>query len=335
MEYRDLSRIVASDADDGVDPPARVRRFEFVRSTGRLDLRKLAAALLLSASLLGVLFYAGGQALNSGVAWLHRQPQYQLPFDRIELPIPPPACFRGGTSTFLDRVRRNAEESEVLPILDVDPERIRAAFKRFPWVEQVLSVEFPPRGLVVRLAYREPVAKVQLPGADQLLLDREGCILPVDDIDVEQVKRLIWIRGDGLTAPAKDRVGKLWRTEASETSRGAVVDRGVIQAAHLAGFLLEPARREQAESSSALRIVTIYATDPPANRGLFIRNADGTTILWGRGPGDEQPGEQTAPEKWEILVDQAGRNLLKPGQLGDFWEFGRNEMRFKRVASGS
>ncbi len=334
MEYRDLSRIVASEAADDAEAPARVRRFEFVRSTGRLDLRKLVAALLLSVSVLAVLLYAGGQVVNSGVAWLHRQPQYQLPFDKIELPIPPPACFRGGVATFLDRVRRNAEEAEVLPILDVDPERIRAAFKRFPWVEEVLSVEFPPRGLVVRLAYREPVAKVQLTGADQLLLDREGCILPVDDIDVEHVKPLIAIKGDGLTRPGKDRIGKLWRTEASETPRGSLVDQGVIQAAHLAGFLLESTRREQADASSGLKIVTIYATEP-ANRGLFIRNAEGTSILWGRGPGDEQPGEQSASEKWDLLVDQAARKQLKPGQVGDYWEFGRNEMRFKRVAAAS
>jgi hypothetical protein len=334
MEYRDLSRIVAPEADDGAEAPLRVRRFEFVRSTGRLDLRKLAAALLLLASGLGVLVYAGGRAWHSGVAWLHRQPQYQLPFDRIELPNPPPACFRGGAATFLDRVRRNAEEAEVLPLLDVDPERIRAAFKRFPWVEQVLSVEFPPRGLVVRLAYREPVAKVQIGPADQLLLDREGCILPVDDIDVEEVDRLIWIKNVGTTPPGKDRVGKLWRTEASETSHGATVDHGVIQAAHLAGFLLEPSRREQAESSSALRIMTIYATEP-ANRGLFVLNADATMILWGRGPGDEQPGEQSATEKWDLLVDQAARKLLKPGKPRDFWEFGRNEMRFKQFPIGS
>jgi hypothetical protein len=58
-------------------------------------------------------------------------------------------------------------------------------------------------------------------------------------------------------------------------------------------------------------------------------------ILWGRGPGDEQPGEQSASEKWSLLVDQAERKLLKPGQPRDFWEFGRNEMRFKRVGNGS
>lgn len=332
MEYRDLSRIVASDGDDGQEAPARIRRFEFVRSTGRLDLRKIAAVLLLAVSLVAVLGYVGGQVARSTIAWLHRQPQYQLPFDQIELPVPPPACFRGGAYAFLERVRRNADEAEILPVLDVNPERIDRAFKLFPWVEAVESIEFPPRGLIVRLAYREPVAHVLVATSDQVVLDRHGLILPLEDIDTERLGRLILIRGEGLTVPSTDRLGKLWKTETPQTPRRAAVDEAVLQAARLSGFLLEPSRKEQAESTSALRILAVIISDP---RGLFLQNSENAMILWGRGPGDEQPGELSAQEKWGILANQAAKGLLKPGQNGDYWEFGRNELRFKRYNAGS
>ncbi|MDG3003048.1 hypothetical protein [Paludisphaera mucosa] len=335
MNYRDIPRIVASDGDDDApEVPSRPRRFEFVRTTGRLDVRRLATACVLTACILAVLAYAGGHAVSSAVAWLHKQPRYQLRFDRIELPVPPPSCFRGGAATFLDRVRRNANEPEVLPVLDVDPDRIGDVFKHFPWVERVESIAFPPRGLVVRLAYRIPVARVQVTAADQVVLDREGCILPQQDIDTERLGRLISIQVHGLTLPDKDRVGKIWRTETAKTPERAAVDRGIVQAAKLAGFFLEPGREAEAVAEPSLQVLAIH-DDPKLNRGWFVQTTPGAFILWGRGPGDEQPGEPSAAEKWDMLAKRAQDGGLKPERPRDYWTFGRSGLSYIRAASAA
>ena len=333
MEYRDRTRIVAPDGeDDAAESPPRVRRLPFAKAAGRLDLRKVATASTLAALLIALIFYAGGLALRSAVGWLHAQPQYQLPFTRITLSTPPPECFRGGATAFLDRVRRNANEPETLSLLDVDPDRLADAFKQFPWVERVESIEFPPRGLVVRLAYRTPVARVQASPADQVILDREGCILPVEDIDTERVGRLIVIRYKGMKLPSADRVGKLWQTGGTDDPARADLDRDVVQAAKLAGFLLQPERESVAKAEPAARVRTILPDDSGFNRGLFVHTSLQTFILWGRGPGYEQAGEPQAEEKWGILVKWAKSGELKASRDGDFWTINRTGMTYTPAA---
>lgn len=323
MEYRDRTRIVAPEGDDdGEDFPGRPRRFELARAAGRLDLRKVAVASGIVVTLLAVIFYAGGNAVAWLVGWLHRQPQYQLPFNQIELPVPPPECFRGGAAAFLERVRKNAKEPEVLSVLDVDPERLANAFKQFPWVERVELVEFPPRSLVVRLAYRKPVLRVLVGGTVELVLDREGCILPMDDIDVGKVGRLIRFSDPLLVAPSRDRVGLVWKTEKAD------LDRLVIEAARLADFLLDPAREAEAKANPALRVTYILPDRPPRNRGLFIQRGTQTYILWGFGPGYEAAAEPSAEEKWDIMVKQAKTGELSQERPPGYWQFNHTGMVF-------
>ncbi len=332
MEYREPSRIVAAegrvgDLNDDAESASRMRRFEFVRPTGRLDTRRVLAAVVLLASILAVVFYLGGHAIDGAVRWLHRQPRYQLRFDQIELSAPPPSCFRGGAAAFLERVRKNANEPEVLPVLDLAPDRIERAFKLFPWVERVDSIDFPPRGLVVHLAYNVPVAKVLFPTGEQFVLDRHAHLLPIEDIDVECVGGLIQISGQGVVPPKENRTGLVWKTETPDRPELANIDRGVLQAAELAAFLLEPDRIRQAQEMPALRVFVVSATDPHG-RGLFVQNAERAMILWGRGPGEEQPGEPSALEKWKILTTWAKNKSLTAGSVGDYWMFSQNELRF-------
>ena len=326
MDYRELPRIVAPD-DPGEDDPPRPRRFPLSRPV-RLDLRKVATVAMLALSLAAVLFYAGRHAIDSARAWLHAQPRYRLAFDRIELPEPPPDCFRGGTAAFLERVRRNAKEPETLGLLDVDPERLRNAFKSFPWVREVGAIERPPGGLVVHLSYRRPVATVAVAAAAQFVLDREGCILPIEDVDTAKMGRWIWIVGRELTAPPRDREGTIWKTAASDSPHGEALDRGVVQAARLAGFFLDPAREAEAESNPALRVRSITVTDAKLNFSLFVVTVPGVQIHWGRGPGDEAPGEPTAEGKWALLAEQARRGLEQKEER-DFWTFSRTGMVYK------
>lgn len=332
MEYRELPRIVAPH-DDGDEPGPRPRRFPLARP-GRLDLRKVATFAMLAVSLAAVVFYAGRHALGTAMEWLHAQPRYQLPFAKIRLPEPPPECFRGGASAFLERVRRNAKEPEILPLLDVDPARLRTAFKSFPWVAEVGAIERPPGELVVHLKYRRPVAKVGVNVAGQAVrfyLDREGCVLPPDDIDRVSIDGLIWIVGDGLAAPPAERAGTIWKTSAADSAEREALDRDVVQAAKLAGFFLAPER--EAEAAETVKVDHITVTAPRSNAGLIVTTKGKAQIRWGRGPGDEEPGELSAAEKWDFLVREARGGLDRtPG--GGWWLFDRSRIVYRPPVGG-
>ncbi|WP_337174871.1 hypothetical protein [Paludisphaera sp.] len=326
MEYRDLPRIVApDDGGDDLGPRPRQRRFPLARP-GRLDARKIATVGMLALSLAAVIFYAGRQALDASVEWLQNQPRYQLPFGEIQLPEPPPDCFRGGTAAFLERVRRNAKEPEVVSLLKVDPVRLRNAFKAFPWVESVGEIERPPGGLVVHLKYRRPVAKVAVSGAGNFVLDAEGCVLPLEDIDAERVGRLIWIVGNGLTAPPRERAGTIWRTAPADSAEVEGLDRAVVEGAKLAAFLLDPSR--EADTPPDARVYSITVTEVRGDPVLFVVTDRTAQIQWGRGPGDEEPGELTAVEKWDLLVQQARRGLDQKDPH-DLWLFNRSGMVYR------
>ncbi|MDR3617764.1 MAG: hypothetical protein P4L85_00295 [Paludisphaera borealis] len=330
MEYREPSRIVASErrADgliEDADSPSRLRRFEFVRRTGRLDARRLLGAFLLASVALVVVLYVGRQALDGMVSWLHRQPRYQIRFDQIQLATPPPDCFRGGAPAFLERVRKTANEPEKLSVLDLKPDQIVNAFKRFPWVENVESAAVLPGGIEVRLAYNEPAAIVQVAAGVEVVLDRHGVLLPLEDIDTARIGRPIRITGTGVVAPASTRIGLVWKTETPEQPELAKVDRRILQAAKLAGFFMEPKRMREAESAQALRMLVIFATD---RRGLFVQNSENAMLLWGEAPGEEKSDEPSADEKWRILAAKAKSNALEPQKKPGFWTFSHNDMLF-------
>lgn len=332
MEYRELPRIVGPD-DGGEDPSPRPRRFPLPRH-GRLDVRKLATFAMLGLSLAGVMLYVGRQAVDSALTWLHAQPRYQLPFGGIQLPEPPPDCFRGGTAGFLDGVRRNANEPEVLSLLDVDAARLRNAFKSFPWVEEVGEIERPPGGLIVHLKYRRPVARVFITRDQQFVLDREGCVLRSKDIDAGRLGTLIWIVGQNLSAPPVEREGTIWKTATSESPNREALDRGVVQAAKLAGFFLDPARAAEAASLPAVQADVITVAAPKLNRGLFIETVGKIQIHWGRGPGDEEPGELSAAEKWDLLISQARMGMEQKDPL-DMWVFEQSRIVYKPYKGSS
>lgn len=325
MDYRELPRIVAPD-DGGDDPGPRPRRFPLARP-GRLDVRKIATFAILALSLAAVVFYAGRHASEAALEWLQAQPRYQLSFVDIRLPEPPPECFRGGAAAFLDRVRRNAKEPEVLSLLKVDPVGLRNAFKSFPWVAEVGEIERPPGELVVHLKYRTPVARVDVPKAGRFTLDGEGCLLPQEDIDGDRVSRLIWIVSVDLTAPPKERAGTIWKTAIGDSPDREALDRGVVQAAKLAGFFLGR-EREAADRADAVKVRAITVADPRRNAGLIVETEGKAWILWGRGPGDEEPGELTASEKWDLLVRQS-REGLEQRSPRDLWTFGRSGMVYR------
>ena len=169
MEYREPPRIAATEGRlDGVidhpEPRPRLRRFELIRAHRQLDLPRVLAAVLVALAGLGILAYSAAHVVRLAVRWLHQQPQYQLRFQDIRLAEPPPAWFRGGSEAFLKQVRENVDEAESLPVLDLAPDRIERDFRLFHWVDDVRRVEYPPQGITVHLVYKQPVARIPIPG---------------------------------------------------------------------------------------------------------------------------------------------------------------------------
>jgi hypothetical protein len=322
MVYRETPRIAAQDGRlDGViddaDSRPRVRRFDFVRAERQLDLPRVLLAFCLCVAGLTLIGYLGTQALRSMIRWLHQQPQYQVRFLDIRLQDEPPAWFRGGAQAFLRQVRDNVKESEVLPVMDLETERIDRAFRRFPWVDDVTRVEYPPHGITVHLVYKQPVAMIPFAPGQHVILDRKATVLPEEDIDARNLGPLIKIDPKLLEPASDNQPGLAWKSSAPG-AEGPRLERCVLGAATLAGFFQEPERVREAASVPALRVLAIVATD---RRGFFVQNAEGAMIYWGEAPGSEASGNPSAQEKWEVLKKwaKAPANRLLPGR--DFWKF--------------
>ena len=325
MVYRETPRIAAQDGRlDGViddaDSRPRLRRFDFVRAERQLDLPRVLLASCLFVAGVALMGYLGTQVLRSTIRWLHQQPQYQVRFLDIRLQDEPPAWFRGGAQAFLRQVREHAKEAEVLPVMDLETDRIDRDFRLFPWVDHVARVEYPPQGITVHLLYKQPVATIPFPPGGHVILDRKATILPGEDIDTKKLGPLIKITGTGLDQPASDnQPGLAWKSSAPG-AEGPRLERCVLEAATLAGFFQEPDRVREAASVPALRLLAIVATD---RRGFFVQNAEGAMIHWGEAPGSEASGNLEAKEKWELLEKWATTPSRRILPSGDYWRFSR------------
>jgi hypothetical protein len=331
MEYRESPRIApAEERINGVIDEAgsrpRFHRFELRRFERRFDMTRFVLALIAALAVVLCLGYLGARAVRGAVRWLHRQPQYQVKFIDIQLRDPPPAWFRGGTEIFLKRVRDNARERDVLPVLDLESGRIERAFKVFPWVDDVLRVEYPPHSIKVHLAYKTPVAMIPFPRGQQIILDQRGHLLPLEDVDTELLGPLVKITGDDLALPPETNHALAWKSSTINQDR-VRIDHCVLDAARMAGFLTDPDRTRQSRAIPGLRFLEIRATDP---RGLFLYNAEGTWILWGEAPSEEPVGRQAALEKWEILRKWAEKSPRPTIPPRDYWVFSRLELKHVR-----
>jgi hypothetical protein len=339
MDYREHPRTAAAEPrHEGAagDPGARsrFRRFEFRRPERQLDLPRVLLASLILLGLLSAAGYLGIQAARSAVRWLHGQPQYQVAFGAIHLHPAPPSWFRGGIEGFLSQVRERSREPEILPVLDLDPDRLRRAFQDYsPWVEEVVRIATPPHEIHVELVYKKPVAVQESgPGEEAFLLDRNGHLLPGEDVDRDRLGPLIRITGQHLTPSTENRPGGIWKSGLAG-AEAARIEAGVRGAAALAGFFQDPERLTDQKGTPALQVLSIFASDPH-RRGLFLRTADGVQVLWGEPPGKEASGTLTAVQKWDLLRRWAALPSRRELVPGGYWSFSRNELRPVEPAAG-
>jgi hypothetical protein len=332
MEHREPLRIAPVDRrlDAAAESPrefgsSRVYRLGLIGVARRVDPRRLALFTATGLAMLLALGYLASLGKVAAVAWLHRQPYYQLPFDKIRLEPSPPPWYRGGSDAFIEAVRRSARRAQPIGRLDLAPDELAAMFKNHPWVEGV-RVSYPPDGIVAHLRYRRPVAYVQISQGDQLIVDEKGTILPPADVDETMFAplRLTRITAKSLKPPTDPTPGVSWksRTEANDV---ALDDPRIHAAAKLAGFLRDQGESQTGVKLPALRIGEIIVTDFE-HRGIFLLNDEGQTIWWRQAPGEERPGEPKASEKWVMLRKWGESSKKRSLPEHDYWAFSPTEL---------
>lgn len=293
--------------------------------------------LLLAAGLLGggtLAAYVAHRARTALDSWLGDDPRYQVPFRSIVLDPPPPDWYRGGAPAFLDDVRRRSRLPDPVPVLKLKPGELLRAFQQNPWTEAV-RIEYPPRGAVVHVRYREPVAVILTQDGESYLVDGKAVILPPEDLDgnLEQFERrhqLIRIEGRGLAGPDRDTPGLTWepRPGVVDTAQG---NGRILGAVRLAGFLRRKMDEAGQSHSPTLRVTHINPMDSERkeNRGLFIYLKGTTCIQWGAAPGDSDEGHPTAEEKWRILLESQKAGKLKTLPDHDYWKIEAAGLTYK------
>jgi hypothetical protein len=349
MDHREPPRITSGDrsiegtATHQANGPLRSHRVDASTKLRKFDISRGLFAVVASLVIIASLFWAK----HTSIDWLTKQPQYQIAFRSIQLvneageTAEPPRWYHGGTSAFLENVRTFSHQPEAVAVLQTTSDRLSQVFKSYPWIEDVVRVEYGPGSIKVKLRFRKPVAWVQLRGIEQkqIMVDQEATILPSKDIDVSALGRVIKIFGDqqsgGLAPPSDHRDGVRWKSRRDGNNLD-VVDERIQAAAILAAFLVSGERPREAEKCDALRIIGISVSSfhPSIERGnhrrggLFASNAEDTWIYWGDAPGSEQSEALKAEEKWAILREWALTTEARFLEQGDYWEFANDRLRF-------
>ncbi len=173
-------------------------------------------------------------------------------------------------------------------------ERIAAAFVTYPWIQKVHRVtkSFPAQ-VHVEVTYRRPVAIVRGAGG-YYPIDVSGCVLPGNDFSPSDIDRYPIV--EHISSVPDAGQGDPWG------------DPAVEGAARLAAVLMEPtdSGRTLWESwkLSAIIAPSVSALpDEHSDPEFRMRTAGGSTIIWGRAPGTEHPGELSVAKKLQRLTN--------------------------------
>jgi hypothetical protein len=243
--------------------------------------------------------------------WLYQQPAYQIRFEDIELDPPCPAWIKPGRKGLLKHVRAEAGRPPVLALPEIDLKALRDDFQRTsPWIRSVPRlVKRGPNRLIVTAEFREPVAACSWPGRIPLILDRDGVVLPEDELDHAACGFLIELQDlapEGATAAQFTALsGRVLRIAPRQDVEPE--PRPAQAAARLAGYLRGRSLDDAARKPSCT-VDALYLTKD----GFFARTPEKAMIYWKDAPGDEVPGEASADEKWTMLRQWVDRgNDLK------------------------
>ncbi len=215
--------------------------------------------------------------------------QYQVDPAQIRM-SPAPPWIR---SDIKNEVLREASFTGPLSLLDTELTiRIASAFATHPWIASVQRVsKHFPSGLDVEVAYRRPVAMVEVTeGA--LPVDAEGVVLPTSDFKPGEADR--YPRIGGIQTSPGGLVGSAWG------------DAAVVGAAQIAAAL--------ANDFQTLQLFRIVPSGRhPGGRGgveytFAIYTRGGTQIDWGLAPNTTVIGEPPSGEKLARIKQHIAKN---------------------------
>ena len=208
-----------------------------------------------------------------------RGPEYRLKTSAIQLlPVPEPPVPVG----LVDQVRRQHKLPAELSLLDPKLcQTLSEAFSDHPWIARVISVQKThPAAVIVRVEFRRPVAMIQVRGG-RVPIDSTGTVLPSEDFGVADVAEYPTIRLIGSSSLTQQG--------------GRFKEPGLPGAVQIAELL-----RSKWNSLGLEAIELPRKSDSADESGdiqFRIMTKVGSTILWGRAPGTDHPGELTAAQK--------------------------------------
>jgi hypothetical protein len=205
---------------------------------------------------------------------INQQPEYQLAADKITVPERPPWVPDDFVKNVLHASGLDTDGS----LFDKEIMRkLLQAFAADAWVEEVQRVELRyPSGAAVQLAYRSPIALVEVNGKGAFPVDRNGVLLPTDFfLNLSPEKRDDFLKIQNIRSMPLGAAGTLWG------------DTLVPEAAGLAAFLSDIAEKLNLHS-----IIPTSQATPAGNRVICsIKTKKGTEILWGRYEKDNPKNE--------------------------------------------
>ena len=204
--------------------------------------------------------------------------EYRLRTAEIEITKPP----RWIPGDFIKQVVEFAELPEEMSLLDdAVTKKIDRAFRRHPWVAEVVAVRKSiPARIEVELIYRRPVAMVRVKQG-MYPVDVEGILLPPADFSVAETG--LYPAIENVQSTPEGPSGTSWGDEA------------VSGAARLAEIL---APHWKKFNLVAIRIPSRTTDNTTIDNLIFeLTTAGGSQIIWGRGPGSDYPGELSAEKK--------------------------------------
>ncbi len=261
-----------------------------------------------SAPAMGAAGFVGATVILAGLivaaffAWTHwarpvlNVTRHQLLPENVQIPPTPPWI----RSDIKAEVFRDGSLADVSALeTDLTP-RVAHAFEMHPWVAEVTRVsKQAPANVVVELAYRQPIAWVEVPegmfgqqGQAALPIDAKSVLLPQADFTVDDLGLFIRIHIDDLSMCGP--TGTTWG------------DSRVAGAAAIASALGEHWRELGLYEIRA--VADRSQPSAPARTRYELYTPDERRLIWGSAPGYEPPGEPPAATKVRLLRDYVQRH---------------------------
>ena len=219
---------------------------------------------------------------------IRNKPEYRLSVDKVTV-SPPPDWI---PNQFVDDVLRSSGLNQSGSLLDESlPQKLAEAFAAYPWIERVEQVVLRyPSGASVELAYRVPVALVEVPQRRVLPVDRNGIVLPPDYLAEASAdwKSKHWIV-QGIQSMPLGSFGTPWG------------DPLVHTAAQLAAALTDDPDNTAESLKLARIIIAITETIPGGTRIVCrLKTAAGREIRWGTFVSDDPSFESKKKKLWSL-----------------------------------